>query len=138
MLKIICIRQSLIDVSGIICHMRYRFKSSFAIKAHFLYRQKCSAQVTELLCDLLFRQVGCTSSQPEISPGGCLQFLTVMHLNLCSQTLTITEHSSPPDLEVRRVERRQVTKGWKKKAWKRLQEGYPVSFCHCFKSEPMT
>lgn len=38
-------------------------------------------QVTELLCDLLFRQVGCTPSQPDISPGGSLPFLTVMHLN---------------------------------------------------------
>lgn len=38
--------------------------------------------MTKSRCDLLFRQVGCTSSQPEISPGESLPFLTVMHLNL--------------------------------------------------------
>lgn len=39
------------------------------------------------VCDLLFGQVGCTSSQPEISPGPFIPFLTVMDLNLFSSEI---------------------------------------------------
>lgn len=86
-------------------------------------------QVTELLRDLLFRQVGCTSSQPEISPGGPLPFLTVMHLNLFflffflwSQTRTITEHSPPARLRSS-AERRRETKGRKGKSLEKVLRG---------------
>lgn len=85
-------------------------------------------QVTGLLCDLLFRQVGCTLSQPEISPGGTLPFLTVMHLNLfflsfyAAETRTITEHSSTALL--RCAERSQETWGWKGNAWRGVSSGF--------------
>lgn len=84
-------------------------------------------QVTELLRDLLFRQVGCTSSQPEISPGGPLPFLTVMHLNLFffflsfgAELVQLPNIRHLPDSEVRRgVEklrdgRRKLGKGFKR------------------------
>lgn len=39
------------------------------------------------VCDLLFRQVGCTSSQPEISLRPFIPFLTVVDLNLFTTEL---------------------------------------------------
>lgn len=94
-------------------------------------------QVTELLRDLLFRQVGCTSSQPEISPGGPLPFLTVMHLNLLfflfffsfgAELVQLPNIRHLPDSEVRRgVEK---LRDGRKKLGKRFQEGCPVSLGH--------